>query len=387
MTAGPIAQELRAALTQRNLSAFLHVIRTGEGTADVGGYSRIFGGAQFASFADHPRQVVTATLGGTPIRSTAAGAYQFLSRTWDECRDALALPDFSPDSQDLAAAYLIRRRGALADACAGRLEDAIAKCAREWASLPGSPYGQPTITLEMARNAYARAGGQLYGQPPAARPPQPHEPAAPQAHPAPPAPTTQTGAPAMVAPLIPFIAAALPALIEAAPALIRIFGDSPSAERNAKAAEAVAEIAKQATGQPTVEGAVQVITTDPAVAAIFRERCHQSMGELLQYLLVAQDSDDKSRDRALARNLELAKATGGRWLWLLGGAAALVLIMSYAITVGVLFKTEEAFSNETKALLLGQIVIFGFMTVLAFLFGSNIQNRISQNTADNKPGG
>ena len=114
--------------------------------------------------------------------------------------------------------------------------------------------------------------------------------------------------------MIPFIAAALPMLMEAAPALIRLFGSSPQSEKNAKAAEAVAEIAKTVTGQPTVEGAVQEIRNNPEVAAQFREKIHLSMGELLGYLVQASESDDKSRDKAAERALMLAKETGGRWL-------------------------------------------------------------------------
>ena len=55
--------------------------------------------------------------------------------------------------------------------------------------------------------------------------------------------------------------AALPALVQAAPALIRIFGNSPSAERNAKAAEIVATIATQSTGAPNLQGAVERMAT------------------------------------------------------------------------------------------------------------------------------
>lgn len=180
-------------------------------------------------------------------------------------------------------------------------------------------------------------------------------------------------------PMLPFVAAALPALIQMAPSLIRIFGNSPQAEKNAKAAEVVAEIAKTATGEPTVEGAVAAIAADPAKAAAYREQIHLSMGELLGYLSQAHALDEQSKTAAADRNLVLAKETGGRWLWLLGGVALLVVVMSYTITAGVLFWNGTTFSDETKALLLGQVVIFGFMTVLAFLFGSNIQNRISEN--------
>jgi len=139
------------ALLNRNVQAFLMMIRTGEGTADAGGYSRLYGGGRFTSFADHPRQAVTAN----GITSTAAGAYQILARTWD----GLGLPDFMPANQDRAAVMLIKRRGALADVIAGRLERAIAKCNREWASLPGAPYGQPTITSNRAAQLFAAYGG------------------------------------------------------------------------------------------------------------------------------------------------------------------------------------------------------------------------------------
>lgn len=141
-----------SALQNPNLRAFLMVIRTGEGTANANGYRTLFGGRLFDGFADHPRITVTAS----GYTSTAAGAYQFLARTWD----GLGLPDFSPASQDIGAVMLIKRRGALADVLAGRFETAVRKCNKEWASLPGSPYGQPTVSLERASATFARWGGQ-----------------------------------------------------------------------------------------------------------------------------------------------------------------------------------------------------------------------------------
>lgn len=72
--------------------------------------------------------------------------------------------------------------------------------------------------------------------------------------------------PSKEAPVAPFIAAALPAIINAVPSLIRVFGDSPTSERNAKAAELVVEAAKQATGARNEQEVVEILSTDPSAA-------------------------------------------------------------------------------------------------------------------------
>ena len=155
----PSEAEIDAVKPETNVRAFLMMIRNAEGTAGENGYRTMFGGGLFESFADHPRRALTFNLGGKPLTSTAAGAYQFLSTTWDDCRRALGLSDFSPENQDRAAVWLIGRRRALEDVRAGRFDDAVAKCAREWASLPGSPYGQPVKTIAQVRQVYENNGG------------------------------------------------------------------------------------------------------------------------------------------------------------------------------------------------------------------------------------
>lgn len=146
-----------ADMRNENVQAMLRVIRNGEGTADDNGYRRIFGGQLFSGWADHPR--VTVKKSG--YTSSAAGAYQMLISTWDETRATMGLRDFSPASQDMAAVGRIAARGALEDVKAGRFEQAVKKIAREWASLPGSPYGQPVISMERARAVYLAAGGEF----------------------------------------------------------------------------------------------------------------------------------------------------------------------------------------------------------------------------------
>ncbi|WP_290874912.1 glycoside hydrolase family 104 protein [Aquabacterium sp.] len=145
----------KALVDHPQVRAMLAVIRRGEGTADAAGYSRLFGGASFSGFADHPRQAVSKW----GLTSTAAGAYQMLSKVWDETRDLMGLGSFSPRNQDIAALGRIAARGALPDVLAGNLTAAIKRLNKEWASLPESPYGQGTITWATARDVFSRAGG------------------------------------------------------------------------------------------------------------------------------------------------------------------------------------------------------------------------------------
>lgn len=148
------------ALTHPNVQAFAMVVRVGEGTDDQDGYRRMFGGALFDSFDDHPRKLHCFKLRkGGELCSTAAGAYQFLEPTWDGVALDYGLLDFTPKSQDIGFAALLVRRKALEDVIAGRFEDAVRKCNREWASLPESPYGQPTRTMADAGLTYLEHGG------------------------------------------------------------------------------------------------------------------------------------------------------------------------------------------------------------------------------------
>lgn len=142
-----------------NVYAFLGMLRVSEGTAGPNGYRTLVGGTLFDSFADHPRVLIA--LPNLGIKSSAAGAFQMLARTWDGVRAKLGLPDFSPASQDRAAIELIRQRGALGDVRAGRFAVAVEKCKKEWASLPGAGYGQRENKLASLQAAYLRAGGVL----------------------------------------------------------------------------------------------------------------------------------------------------------------------------------------------------------------------------------
>jgi muramidase (phage lysozyme) len=251
--------EARVALEHGNVQAFLRMLRVGEGTTDEDGYRRHFGGELAPDLSRHPRRAITKMVGNAPITSTACGAYQFLSRTWDDCQGALKLPDFSPESQDLAAVFLIDRAGALGAVIAGQFEVALAKCAGTWASLPGSPYGQPVISMERCKAEYEKWGG-VYeddaivhlGPEPVHVAPRPDDDNYPEAK----------------MPIPALITALLPTVVEMIPRLASIFKPgSPVAERNVAAAGAVMEIVTKATGAVNAQEAVEKMRADPAVAA------------------------------------------------------------------------------------------------------------------------
>ena len=146
------------------VKAFLWMIRWCEGTANKNGYRTLFGGKHFDSFDDHPRHLVAFKLKGKEYKSSAAGAYQFLQGTWDSLVQMHRYKDFSPENQDSAAIELIKGRKAYDDILKGDIVTAIKKCNREWASLPGSPYGQPVKTLDECLKIYGLALEILNGQ-------------------------------------------------------------------------------------------------------------------------------------------------------------------------------------------------------------------------------
>lgn len=128
-----------------NVVKFLMLITWTEGTdRDKTPYNELFGFSNFTGYDKHPEIVIK-----TPnYSSSAAGRYQILKAT----AKMLKMADFTPESQDKAAIQLIKNAKAYDDVVAGNWEAAINKTNKIWASLPGSPYGQPTKKMTDAHN-------------------------------------------------------------------------------------------------------------------------------------------------------------------------------------------------------------------------------------------
>jgi len=133
----------------KNLEAFLLLITATEGTDKQGTpYNEIFGYDNFTGYSKHPniRRYFTNPKTGKKDFSTAAGRYQINFPTYNY----LGMKSFTPEAQDAGAIELIKRSNAYADVIKGNFETAIKKTNKVWASLPGSPYEQPTWTMARA---------------------------------------------------------------------------------------------------------------------------------------------------------------------------------------------------------------------------------------------
>lgn len=315
-----------------NVAAFLRTIREAESSQDDDAYRTLFGGGKFTGFASHPNQAVERMLGGKVVRSTAAGAYQFLSGTWREIAGAYAITDFSPASQDAGAVALIRRASSLDDVIAGRFEVAIGKCASTWAGLPGDKYGQGGISMERARAAYTRWGGTFDAAPTTAAPIVESQPAyiAPEAK-----------------PVAPILAALFPSIIAAIPELAKVFGSgSAVSERNAKAAEVVAQVVQQATGAVNVQQAVERVTSDPAA--------RQAAAEAVQanWFQIAETGGGVQAARQFSADV----MASDRPMWRLPAFIVTCLLLPLVYFVVAYVLMADGFSPDLKAMVVAAIV-------------------------------
>lgn len=156
----------RAFLEQFRLTpegrALLGVIKYAEGTSKYKNpYGTLFGGGQITDLSRHPDRVIRTP--GFQRGSSAAGAYQFLTPTWQEQAQKLNLKSFGPLEQDIAALSLartgLRDLGGLSYLKQkGLTREALAALAPVWASMPTmagvSAYGQPVKSAAELQKMY-----------------------------------------------------------------------------------------------------------------------------------------------------------------------------------------------------------------------------------------
>lgn len=252
-------ESLRALLAQPNVVAFLAAIELGEipakyrGTSDA--YRVLYGGTLIDDLGRHPNVKVTA--GG--YTSTAAGRFQALYGTWsDFCKFLGESPEtvpFTPEFQDLFGVWCLQRRHAINLIVAGKVEEAVKRCAAEWASLPFSPYGQPTVTLDQFLAAYTGAGGTidngelLSHMPATAAPVEPAE-----------QPETT-----MPLPILALISAFGPILADLIPTVAKAFDKKSETPAKIEAATKIINTVVSATNSTNIQEAVEKMQAQPEV--------------------------------------------------------------------------------------------------------------------------
>jgi len=358
--------KLLDALANLNVRAFLVMLRHGEGTSDADGYRRMFGGKMFDSFDKHPHLVQTAALkkGGT-LSSSAAGAYQFLSKTWDGLVKQWGFEDFSPHNQDLGAIALILGRKALDNVIAGEFDVAVMKCNKEWASLPGSPYGQPTVTIQEAREVYAAAGGAFSEELPLVQLDQGESYANPDLY------TTPKGTT-----VAPFLALALPALFDAVPKLIKAFtSDGVTVpERNVAAVQIAVEAAKQAVNASNEQDLIEKLKNDPAAAIAVRSAIDASWAQITDASGVP---DARKADAATVASGESAFKSPSFLV-------ALVLVpIVYMIVGAVVGLWGKGFSEDVRAAIANGVVGLILGGISGYYWGQTTSRNRTQATPGN----
>lgn len=116
-----------------------------------GRYNVVYGGGTFDDYSAHPG--IYNTIGSGPNagkKSSAAGRYQFLERTWKDIAGRYGLPDFSPQNQDLGAWYLANEAykaktggDLLTDLKSGAYDKVASALSGTWTSLAGGIEAQP----------------------------------------------------------------------------------------------------------------------------------------------------------------------------------------------------------------------------------------------------
>lgn len=346
--------DLLAISREPNVAAFLRALRLGEGTKDDAGYRRIVGGGMADSLADHPRKMVWLPRYG--VNSSAAGAYQFLGKTWDGLVRQYGFPSFEPQWQDAGAVGLIIGRKALDAVRKGDIRAAIALCRNEWASLPGSPYGQRTEAMDAVLLEYKKWGGTLTAGEPATQEPAPIE-----HHDFPPDPA-EVATEKRVDPLT-IAGFALPLLREFIPQIARIFKPgSEVAERNVAAASAIIDTAVKATESVNVMEALDKMKADPAAVAAVRD----AVLPVIELVEAGGGGIDGARKHDLA-------GQAADWQWNQSAAFLAVLLLLplvYMAAAAVLFQVGGDWPNEVRASAL--MMILGIaISIGAFYWGSS----------------
>lgn len=166
--------------------------------------------------------------------------------------------------------------------------------------------------------------------------------------------------PTWEAPVTPFVAAALPALVQAIPELIRSFGKGEVSERNARAAETVMQVVQAATNTQNAQAAVEAVQNDPAA----REAARQALEANNWFDVTEAGGGGLEGARTFAKSV-------GDEFWRMGvfWITVLLLPLLYGTVYLVLTGSTEQFSGELRAAIASSVVTGVLGGVIGFWLG------------------
>jgi putative chitinase len=174
-------------------------------------------------------------------------------------------------------------------------------------------------------------------------------------------------------PMAPFIAAALSAVLGAAPELIDMFkGDSKSAARNSEAAKVVVNVAKEAIGAANEQDLIERLA-DPAAAATVRQAVRDRMFEIVE----AGGGGIAGARQASAAYLQPGAA--GFWLNPSFWVSCALLAMVFMLLADVFYVHPETYVGELRT----QIVT-GLLMIIGMVGGYWIGTSISSARKDDR---
>jgi muramidase (phage lysozyme) len=382
------AAEIRRALNDKNVQAFCHVIYKGETSDEVRGYARLNVPINGSYYIDappwvHPWHGRTTTEVG---HSTACGRAQFLGTTWsDLARDYPAdCFDFSPPCQDFGTVARIAYRGALDAVIAGRFDEAVRLCRKEWTSLPGAAENNPRWNLDAALAYYRQFGGTLATQP-----------AAPIEEAGVPLPEEEKVMPEILGAAATVAAAANPpiglliglanSLIDAFTPLARekvqkeLARHTDDSDVRRQVADSVIDFAKQLTGKADpIQATVAAVASPAAMEKLETttlaelDRLSPFLDKMAQYQKEEWTATEDSMDRAAARGKAAGWDMAPPLVWWAIGAASVILLGLFMLA-GV-YAWKGLPMPEMLLTLIVQVVtgILGFVALLfAFRFGTS----------------
>lgn len=169
-------------------------------------------------------------------------------------------------------------------------------------------------------------------------------------------------------PVAPIISAVLPSIVAAIPELTRIFGSgSPTAERNAQAAEKVVSIVQAATGAVNAQQAAERVVADPVARTAAQDAIRREYFDLIK-LSEQSVADARKFNEAWNEGAPFIKT---RSISLRFVEFLSLLLVILAAVGGFIVLEGDGFSPEIKASVVTLILIGGFTAVIGFWLGSS----------------